>query len=72
MSPEAAEKLQNEIYRKMPAKKKIKIIFQIFKFTNKLSEHKVNFEEFLKPLSEKDFPLHDVFKNILKQISLFS
>lgn len=38
MVPEAAEKLQNEIYRKMPAEKKIKIAGQLFLFGKKLAD----------------------------------
>ena len=36
MTPEDAEKIQNEIYRKMPAGKKIKIAGQLFLFGKKL------------------------------------
>lgn len=66
MNPEMSEKLQDEIFRKMPAKKKIKTIFQIFRFMNKLSGHKVSFKKFLRPLLGKNFPLRAGFKDILK------
>jgi hypothetical protein len=37
MTPGDAEKIQNEIYRKMPAEKKIKIAGQLFLFGKKLA-----------------------------------
>ena len=36
LSPKEAEKIQNEIYRKMPAEKKIKIAGQLFLLGQKL------------------------------------
>ena len=40
MNPKIAEKIQNEIYRKMPADKKIKITGQLFLLGKKLDELK--------------------------------
>lgn len=40
LSPKEAEKVQNEIYRKMPAIKKIKIAGQLFLLGKKLDELK--------------------------------
>lgn len=40
MNPKIAEKLQNEIYRKMPASQKIKIAGQLFLLGKKLDELK--------------------------------
>ena len=37
-----AEKIQNEIYRKMPAEKKLKIACQLFLLGKKLNELKLN------------------------------
>jgi len=36
MTPGKAEKIQNEIYRKMPAEKKLRIAGQLFLFGKKL------------------------------------
>lgn len=36
MDPKTAEKIQNEIYRRMPAEKKIKIVGELFLFGKKL------------------------------------
>jgi len=38
LTPQRAEKIQNEIYRKMPAAKKIKIAGQLFLLGKKLEE----------------------------------
>ena len=40
LTPKKAEQIQNEIYRKMSAKKKIKIAGQLFLLGNKLDELK--------------------------------
>lgn len=40
MNPKIAEKLQNEIYRKMPASQKIKIAGKLFLLGKKLNELK--------------------------------
>jgi len=40
LTPQRAEKIQNEIYRKMPAAKKIKIAGQLFLLGKKLEELK--------------------------------
>ena len=37
LTPKEAEKLQNEIYRKMSAEKKFKIAFEFFKLGKKLN-----------------------------------
>lgn len=37
LTPKKAEKLQNEIYRKMSAEKKLKIAFELFKLGKKLN-----------------------------------
>lgn len=41
LTPREAEKLQNEIYRRMSAEKKLKIAFELFKFGKKLDRLKV-------------------------------
>lgn len=50
MKPEIAEKLQNEIFQKMSAEKKIKIASQFFEFGKKLSKlnnrRRKNFKNF--------------------------
>lgn len=38
LTPQKAEKLQNEIYRKMPAEKKIKITSQLISLAKKLKQ----------------------------------
>jgi len=40
LTPREAEKLQNEIYRKMPAEKKLKIASQLILLAKKLRESK--------------------------------
>lgn len=40
LTPKEAEKLQNEIYRKMSAEKKLKIAFDFFRFGKKLNSLK--------------------------------
>lgn len=43
LTPERAEKLQNEIYRKMPASQKIKIVGQLFLLGKKLNDPRTTF-----------------------------
>jgi hypothetical protein len=40
LTPQKAEKLQNEIYQKMPIKKKLKITSQLILLAKKLKESK--------------------------------
>jgi hypothetical protein len=43
LTPKEAERLQNEIYRKMSAAKKIKIAWQLFLLGKKLNDSKTTF-----------------------------
>lgn len=40
LTPQKAEQIQNEIYRRMSAEKKLKIAFEFFKFGKKLDRLK--------------------------------
>jgi len=41
LTPKEAERIQNEIYSKMPAKKKLKITSQLISLAKKLKESKI-------------------------------
>jgi hypothetical protein len=43
LTPKEAKRLQNEIYRKMSAEKKIKIAWQLFLLGKKLNDPKTTF-----------------------------
>ena len=52
MNPKTAEKIQNEIWRKMPPVKKIKIVSEIFELMEKLSKSKSSKPEAAKQLED--------------------
>jgi len=70
LTPKEAERLQNEIWRKMPTAKKIKILHQLFRFMNKIAAQKnKDFREFLKPLYDKTSPLAKELEDVIQSIN---